>query len=262
MPAPEADRDLLIAAARAAGPVALSYFRKSPKVWDKPGNEGPVSEADLAVNDLLEARLRSARPDYGWLSEESPQTPERLSARRTFVVDPIDGTRAFLDGTSAFAHALAVVEAGEVTAGVVFLPAQDRLYAAALGVGATLNDAPLSVSEQSGLETATLLAAKPAFEPKHWQDGLGGAKRAYRPSLAYRLSLVAEGRFDGMITLRDAWEWDIAAGTLIVREAGGVVTDGRGGTPPFNSRGAMQAGCIAAPPTLHTKILARRAAVP
>ncbi|MEM7616018.1 MAG: inositol monophosphatase family protein, partial [Pseudomonadota bacterium] len=105
---------------------------------------------------------------------------------------------------------------------------------------------------------ADLLAAKPAFDPKHWPGGLEGAKRSHRPSLAYRLCLVAEGRFDAMITLRRAWEWDIAAGTLVVREAGGVVTDSGGIEAPFNAPEAAHAGCLAAPPPIHAALLKAR----
>lgn len=261
MQGPEADRDLLISAARAAGDVALRHFRNAPQVWDKADNQGPVTQADLEVNVLLEARLRAARPDYAWLSEESPQTEDRHSADCVFVIDPIDGTRAFIEGTSAFAHSLAVVEAGQVVAGVVFLPAQDRLYAAALGRGATLNGDPIRASKTRGLDAATLLAARPAVEAKHWPGGLGAATRAYRPSLAYRLCLVAQGRFDGMLTLRDAWEWDIAAGTLIVREAGGVVTDAHGAEPLFNTPSVTHGGCIAAPRAVHQELMHARGLV-
>ncbi len=258
MPGPEADRDLLISAARAAGEVALHHFRNAPQVWDKADNQGPVTQADLEVNALLEARLRAARPDYAWLSEESPQTDDRHSTDRVFIIDPIDGTRAFIEGTSAFAHSLAVVDAGQVTAGVVFLPAQDRLYAAAIGHGATLNGDPIQASKTTSLDAATLLAARPAFEARHWPGGLGAATRAYRPSLAYRLCLVAQGRFDGMLTLRDAWEWDIAAGALIVREAGGVVSDAVGVEPSFNSASATHGGCIAAPAAVHAALMRAR----
>ncbi|KRS10404.1 inositol monophosphatase, partial [Roseovarius atlanticus] len=109
---PATELDLLIAAARAAGEVACRYTGPEARVWDKPGGAGPVTEADLAVNEVLFEQLRGARPDYGWLSEESADTPERLSRDRVFIVDPIDGTRSFIEGTRTWAHALAVVERG------------------------------------------------------------------------------------------------------------------------------------------------------
>ena len=119
---PEADLDLLIAAAQEAGQLALGYWRNRPREWDKGDGAGPVTEADLAVDARLRARLTAARPDHGWLSEESPDDGSRLGRRRLFVVDPIDGTRAFIAGETGWALALAVVEDGRVTAGVVHLP--------------------------------------------------------------------------------------------------------------------------------------------
>ncbi|TAG15735.1 MAG: 3'(2'),5'-bisphosphate nucleotidase CysQ, partial [Rhodobacterales bacterium] len=126
------DLALLTEAAREAGRIALRYWRREPKVWDKGGDHGPVTEADLAVNDMLKLMLLSARPDYGWLSEETPDDAARLSAETVFIIDPIDGTRAFVAGEETFAHSLAVAHQGKVTAGVVFLPALDKIYTASL----------------------------------------------------------------------------------------------------------------------------------
>ena len=114
---PEADLALLIAAAKIAGKIALSHWKASPQVWEKPDGQGPVSAADLEVNVALAAFLQAARPAYGWLSEETPDTEARLSTPAQFVLDPIDGTRSFLQGDSAFSHALAVVQNRQVTAG-------------------------------------------------------------------------------------------------------------------------------------------------
>ncbi|MFT5346868.1 MAG: myo-inositol-1(or 4)-monophosphatase, partial [Dinoroseobacter sp.] len=213
MPGPrDDDLSLLIEAARAGGEIAMRFWRKDPQVWDKDDGAGPVTEADFAVDNMLRETLCAARPDYGWLSEETEDSAARLSNSSVFVIDPIDGTRAFVAGETPFALSLAVVTDGVPTAAAVFLPAKDKLYAAALGGGATLNGAPISVA-LPGAETR-LLATKPNFDPKHWPGGLPVATRHFRPSLAYRLALVAEGAFDGMLTLRDAWEWDIAAGAL------------------------------------------------
>ncbi|MEB8388221.1 3'(2'),5'-bisphosphate nucleotidase CysQ [Rhodobacteraceae bacterium KMM 6894] len=248
---PARDLSLLIDAARAAGEVARSFTGPTARRWDKADDAGPVTEADLAVNDLLETQLRGARSDYGWLSEESADEPARLNADRTFIVDPIDGTRSFIEGSRAWAHALAVVEHGVATAAVVYLPMMDKLYAAAVGEGATLNGAPIRVSAQAGAEGATLLAARPLMDAKHWRGVVPGFQRAHRPSLAYRLSLVAEGRFDAMLTLRRTWEWDVAAGDLILREAGALTSDRRGGALRFNNAVPQVDGMVAANPTLH-----------
>ncbi len=119
---PEADDlALLTEAALAAGRIAMRFWRQAPKSWDKGGEHGPVSEADLAVNAALKDRLLTARASYGWLSEETPDTADRLARDRVFVLDPIDGTRAFLAGEDGFSISLAVVQAGRPVAGVVHL---------------------------------------------------------------------------------------------------------------------------------------------
>jgi len=164
-----------------------------------------------------------------------------------FIIDPIDGTRSFVEGANTWAHALAVAERGVITAAVVYLPMRDKLYAAARGLGATLNGEPMRVSDTSDLAQATLLAAKPAQLGSHWAAGKAPEyKRSYRPSLAYRLSLVGQGRMDGMLTLRPSWEWDIAAGALIVTEAGGQISDRTGAPLLFNNADPRFDGVVAA----------------
>jgi myo-inositol-1(or 4)-monophosphatase len=196
--------------------------------------------------------LRGARPGYGWLSEETEDTAARLGAERVFIVDPIDGTRSFIEGSDSWAHSLAVAEGGVVIAAVVYLPMRDKLYAAAAGQGATLNGASIRATGRADLEGASILAAKPNYAPENWQGGrVPEVARAFRPSLAYRLSLVAEGRFDAMMTLRPSWEWDIAAGDLILREAGAMTSDRRAGPLRFNNAVPMVDGVLAANPVLH-----------
>lgn len=240
------DLSLLIDAARMAGRVASSFTGKTAKRWDKPGDAGPVTEADLAVDALLSTTLRQARPDYGWLSEETDDSDARLAKDRVFIVDPIDGTRSFVEGSSTWAHSLAVAEHGIVTAAVVYLPLRNKLYAAALGQGATLNGAPIKTSGACDVADMTMLAARPAQESQHWDSGIAPTfKRSYRPSLAYRLALVAEGRFDAMLTLRPTWEWDIAAGSLIVTEAGGTASERTGAALRFNNSDPRLDGIVA-----------------
>ncbi|WP_208347358.1 inositol monophosphatase family protein [Pseudaestuariivita rosea] len=251
---PGNDLTLLMDAAKDAGEIAKRFFRSEPQVWDKPDGAGPVTEADLAVNAMLRDRLMGARPDYGWLSEESEDDPARSTAERTFVIDPIDGTRSFMEGNATWAHSLAIVENGVPTAAVVYLPARDKMYHAETGQGAFHNDAPLFVTGRDTMQDATVLAAKPNLFAENWKGGAPPLKRHFRASLAYRLSLVGEGRFDAMMTLRPTWEWDIAAGMLIVQEAGGVVTSPDGQELVFNNRKPQVAGVVAAGPRLHDQI--------
>jgi myo-inositol-1(or 4)-monophosphatase len=240
------DLDLLIDAARAAGDIARGYFKASPEVWEKSGGQGPVTEADLHVNRQLSADLQTARPDYGWLSEETEDGEARLKTDRQFIIDPIDGTRAFIEGQKDWAHSIAIAQNGIPVAAVIYVPMRDLLYAAEIGKGATCNGAPLTANPDKPIDTATILSAKPNMDQKYWAGVVPAFKRTFRSSLAYRLALVAEGRFDGMLTLRPTWEWDVAAGALIVTEAGGIVSDQAGQAPIFNNRHPQINGMVAA----------------
>ena len=252
----DADLALLTEAAHIAGKIALRFWKRSPKQWEK-GDEGPVTEADIAVNDALQKHLRSARPSYGWLSEESADTPDRLSTESQFILDPIDGTRAFIAGEDSFSHSLAVTRNGTVTAGVVFLPALDRLFAATAHGPATLNGEPVSASTIAGIAGANILTPAANLHPQHWPGGVPDLKRSFRASVAYRLALVAQGRFDGVLSFRRSWEWDIAAGALIATRAGAAVTDAKGAPLRFNQPDPRADGLLAAAPALHTALLAR-----
>lgn len=257
---PATDLALLEETAREAGEIARSFWREDPQVWDK-GGDDPVTEADFAVDTHLKTRLLAARPDYGWVSEETADDMARLDRERVFIVDPIDGTRAFVAGEPTWAHSLAIAENGRIIAACVYLPVHDKLYTARLGNGATLNGAPLTATTTATLDGATVLSPKVSFRPEFWTDGPPPVKRHFRPSLAYRMSLVAEGRFDAMITLRPAWEWDIAAGALLATEAGATVTDRAGKPLTFNSPARQTAGVIAAGQAVHGGLLSALAEV-
>ncbi len=252
---PANDLALLVDAARAAGRIAARYWRLKPKQWEKDEGAGPVTEADLAIDRMLKDRLTAARPDYGWLSEETEDDPARLSASRTFIVDPIDGTRAFIAGEKGFAHALAVVEDGQTVAAVVFLPMADKLYTAERGNGAHLNGDAIRASTRDRIEGASVIAASHALSAQNWPHGAPNVERHFRASLAHRLCLVADGSYDATLTFRPAWEWDVAAGALIASEAGALVTGARGEALAFNAARPLTPGLLVAPPVLHEAFL-------
>lgn len=252
---PARDLDLLHDAALAAGKIAKRHFQGDFEVRDKGDGQGPVTEADLEIDRMLKAELTSARPDYGWLSEETEDGPQRLNAEQVFIIDPIDGTRSFVNGQTTFAHSLAIARNGVVMAAAVHLPMRDLTYLASIGQGAFLNGALMASSSRQSVEGANILAAKPQLDPDLWPGGVPDINRHFRSSLAYRLCLVAEGRFDGMVTLRDAWEWDIAAGDLICREAGALSTDRYGKALKFNNAMPKTPGALAASPGVHQGIM-------
>lgn len=257
MLAPKDDLTLLIDAARAAGEIAMKHRAAGVEAWDKPDDAGPLTKADLEIDQMLRETLGAARRDYGWLSEETPDNADRLERERVFIVDPIDGTRSFVEGSNAFCHSLAVVEAGRPVAGVVYLPALDRLYSAASGAGAFLNGAPLQLDDRDEITSETILSSRKFMGDTFWPGGPPPLKMTYRASFANRLALVGEGRFDAVVSFRDAWEWDIAAGVAIIEEAGGRVSDRNGQTMRLNSSNAQQAGIIGANALLHDELVAR-----
>lgn len=251
---PEADRQLLEETVRAAGEIARRYFGGDYRTWNKAGGS-PVTDADLEIDAFLKTRLTAARPDHGWLSEESADDPARLGTHRVFIVDPIDGTLAFIKHRPHFTICAAIVEDGAPVAGAVYNPIAEEFYAAARGQGASLNGAPIHVAARDTLEGGAMLGEKAALVPPAWPV----MAVENRNSAAYRLALVAEGRFDGVISLTPKRDWDLAAADLICREAGGLVSDRAGKVLRYNQATAAHSSVIAANPVLHAAILRRLA---
>jgi len=245
---------LIVAAAREAGALALDFFKKGARSWDKKPDD-PVSEADLAVDELLKRRLTGARPDYGWLSEETEDNPARLTRRRCWIVDPIDGTKAFLKGTPEFTVCVALVEDGRPIAGVVHNPATDEFYEATRGGGAFLNGRPIRPSAVRDVVRAHYLTGKRAFCYHDWPAPAEAFHHTWMNSIAYRMALVAEGRFDAAISLAGKSDWDIAAADLIVHEAGAKATTGGGETFVYNQASCRQRNLVAAGPALHAELM-------
>lgn len=252
---PASDLDLLREAALEAGRIAMKYFGRKPQAWDKGDGQGPVTEADLEIDAMLHARLLGAQPDAGWLSEETEDDTGRLTREKVFVVDPIDGTKSFINGNRNFSHSLAIAQGGNITAGVVHLPARGLTFEAALGGGAFLNGERISCSRADTFAGARVLASESQFRSELWAATPPPVERHFRASLAYRMCLVAQGRFDGMVTLRDTWEWDVAAGVLICQEAGATATTRSGARAVFNRPNPRMDGMLAAAPRLHQRLM-------
>lgn len=250
------DLDLILGAAREAGALALSLRERGLDVEFKDG-DSPVTNADLAADTLLKTRLRAARADYGWLSEETADDPARLASRRQFVVDPIDGTRAFAAGDPHWTVCIAVVEAGRPVAGVVFAPQLEETYAAAKGGGAQLNGAPIHASAASAIDGCEMIAHPRMFRHQDWPKPWPDMVIARRNSTAYRLCLVASGAADATVTFAAKHDWDLAAADLIAGEAGAYVGDHTGRTFAYNQAIPMQRSLVCAAPALAPLILER-----
>ncbi|MCX5497362.1 3'(2'),5'-bisphosphate nucleotidase CysQ [Kaistia dalseonensis] len=243
-----ADLELLVAAAREAGRIALGFFRNDPRQWTK-GEDSPVTEADIASDRYLHATLTGARPDYGWLSEETADTADRLGRRRVFVVDPIDGTRGFIEGSHDWCVSVAIVEDGFPVAGALAVPAREEYYQAVLGGGAWLNGARIHVGAHLSVEGARV--AGPIRHLRAFASaGLTVAERLYTPSLAYRLAMVAADRLDLATARPHAHDWDLAAVDLLVHEAGGILRDLDGARLRYNRLDPRHPVLIAATPRL------------
>lgn len=213
---------LLKSAAAQAGRIAMNYFGNDPKVSWKEGMS-PVSEADFAANDYLLATLMTARPDYGWLSEETTDTTARLTKQRTFIVDPIDGTKAFIAGRDLWCVSVALVENGKTIAGVLDCPARQEVFEAALGSGSYLNGERLKIDHQN--TPIRMAGAKSWLDKWAHIHGNAPAQISHIPSLAYRIAVIADNRFDATVVKPDCHDWDIAAAELILSEAGGLLCD-------------------------------------
>jgi len=238
------ERDVLIDVIRQAGVEALRFVVNGFETIQKP-DQSPVTSADLAVNQVLQSRLASAFPRDGWLSEESPDDLDRLQKRRVWVVDPIDGTKAFINGEPEFCISVALIEQGQPVVASIFNPSTDELFTATRGGGLRLNDEPVA-------SPAAWRGQHPVIALNPWERQIGrftsleplADNRPIR-SIAWMLALAASGRIEAVATLEPENEWDVAAGVLLIAEAGGMIFDGSGDALTFNRREPRYRGIIA-----------------
>ena len=215
------DRNRLAAAVREAGAIALQFFRGPLKQWTKGAGDSPVTEADIAANDLLQKHL--VEPGDGWLSEESENDPTRLDARRVWVVDPIDGTRAFIAGREDWSVSAALVVDGRPVAAALYAPATDELFLSTVGSGATRNGAPIQANVGESLDGARISGPKRMLD-RIVRDRPAIVAMPRIHSLALRLVRTAHGELDAAIAGGNGHDWDLAAADLLVHEAGGMLT--------------------------------------
>jgi myo-inositol-1(or 4)-monophosphatase len=258
LPGPDnADTRLLADSVRQAGEIARGYYNGTFKTWHK-SHGNPVTDADIAVDNFLKQTLLAARPEYGWLSEETADDPARLSRRRVFVVDPIDGTYGFVKHRPQFTIVAAVVENGRPIAGAIYNPITDEMFEAAKDQGAWRNGVRSRVSSRAGLENIRVLMEKKLADAQGWRVPWPASITAEtRASAAYRMALVATGEFDATLSLTQKADWDLAAGDLIVEEAGGQVSDRDGVTLIYNREHPVHGSVVCAGAALHKLLLLR-----
>ena len=233
-------------AALEAGGLILNYYKADYEIKDK-GYHNPVTTADHAADTRLKEILTEARPDYGWLSEETVDSPDRLDKERTWVVDPLDGTKEFIEGVPHFVVSVALVENGNPIIGVLFNPVTKELFTASTGEGAFLDDKPIRCLTKDKVSDMVILNSRSETRRGLWIpfDGAFGELRSIG-SVAYKLGLTAAGKADIFASLRPKNEWDICAGNCIINEAGGKLIDLRGNRIIFNQEKTLiEPGLIA-----------------
>ena len=244
----------LAASVREAGLLALSMFQKPIKNWTKGPADSPVSEADIAANDLLHERLTALDRSVAWLSEESADDSVRLAARYVWVVDPIDGTRAYIAGLPDWTVSVALVDRGRPIAACLYAPVTEEFFAARAGSGATLNGAAIAVSAGTGLENSRIAG------PRKLMDRFAAVAPPFSAaprvrSLALRFARVAQGAFDAAIAGGNSHDWDLAAADLLVHEAGGALTPLGGGAVTYNCPVPRHGTLVAAGRERHAALL-------
>jgi myo-inositol-1(or 4)-monophosphatase len=250
---PTRDALLLRNTVREAGALALSLFRTELKNWTK-GASSPVSEADIAVNELISGRLRSATPHYGWLSEESIDDEQRLAKKRVWIVDPIDGTRGYLAGREDWCISVALVEGTRPVLAAVFAPASDEFFFAERGQGTLLNGTPVDATPGTAIDISRVAGPKPLIERLvRSSDEISPHPRI--ASLALRLCRVAHGRLDVAFAGGQSRDWDLAAADLIVQEANGKMTSLSGEAIQYNRREVTHGMLMAAGRDRHAFIV-------
>lgn len=252
--------DVAIAAAREAGAIIKRYYDipiETVAKSDKGGGreENWLTQADSESDALLKERLLTAFPNDGWLSEETRDSPERLTKARAWIVDPLDGTREFTLRVPEFCVCVALTEGGKPVVAVEYNPATDRMYAARLGAGTTLNGKPVRVSTQARVQDAVVMASRSEDKRGEWDPFKAHCKVALTGSVAFKLAELATGNGDATFTLTPKNEWDICAGALLVEEAGGKVTGLDGKPLVFNQANPLRPGMIASNRVLHDGLM-------
>jgi myo-inositol-1(or 4)-monophosphatase len=241
-------------AMREAGELARVTSRGEFKRWTKGADHSPVSEGDIAVNNFLRARLTALAPEAGWLSEETEDSPTLRAQPTAWIVDPIDGTRAYIAGFPDWTISVALVDRGRPRLAALYAPVTEEMFLAVAGQGATLNGASIAANGGAGLAGTTMAG------PKRYLDRMAGLVTDPLPqpkihSLALRLTRVAQGALDMALATPGSHDWDLAAADLLVHEAGGAMTDLTGQSLRYNQPHTVHGALIAAGGARHANLI-------
>jgi myo-inositol-1(or 4)-monophosphatase len=249
----ERELEVAIEAARAGGAVVRKYYKGEYEIHEK-APDNPLTVADTEADEAIKRIVLENFPNDGWLSEETRDSPERLRKSRVWIVDPLDGTKEFTQHIPEFCVCVALVVGGVVQVGVCYNPATEKLFSARRGAGTSLNGESVRCTPKTDLASAVVLASRSEDKRGEWDAYKGRMQVKLTGSVAYKFALIAAGEADATFSLTPKNEWDICAGTMLVEEAGGVVTDRFGRPLTFNNAKTLLPGLIAAAPALYTPI--------
>ena len=253
---PSKEHSIAKEAIMGAGKIALKWFQNDPKSWTK--DDGTqVSEADIEINDYLSEKINKKLKKIGWLSEENHDDYSRLEFSKVFLIDPIDGTKSFLEGKEDFSISIALIEKGRPISALILNPVYNELFEAELNKGSWMNSIRIRVSNNKNLEGSRMCAFKPMFSHPAWKEPWPKMVIKNKNSIAYRMALVAMGKFDVMMALNPKNDWDIAAGDLLVTEAGGEVTNHLGEKITYNKKEIQKKSVVGGCKDIHLKIIER-----
>lgn len=245
----------VIQTAQAAGKAIMGYYQAAYEVKDK-SPDNPVTDADLASDQLLKEGLMKLLPEAGWLSEETRDNPDRLNKKYVWVVDPLDGTKEFVLGIPEFSVAIGLVENGQPILAVVYNPVTEELFYAAKGEGCFYNSSPAQISSKATLAGAEIDASRSEIKKGEFDPFKEMVKLKIIGSIAYKLARVSAGICDGTWSRGPKHEWDICAGNFLITEAGGSVADLNNNPITYNKSFPKVNGIIANNGHLHSEIVA------
>lgn len=251
----EQELAVAIAAAREAGAIVREVYERPFAVHEK-SHDNPLTEADLRANVSIQAAIAGAYPGDGWLSEETRDSADRLTRRRVWIVDPLDGTKEFTQHIAEFCVSIALVDDGEPVVGVCYNPVTEEFFDAARGHGLRYNGAPARCSATADVAQARMLASRSEDKRGEWDPYKPLMRVELTGSVAYKLALIAAGRGDGTFSLTPKHEWDICGGAALILEGGGRITDCHGQALRFNCAKPLLPGIIATNAALYDRVRA------